>query len=194
MTETSPEKSGIGFGFFLPLGVFAIIAILFFVVMKKNEKNDPSDLPSVLIGKPVPQFNLPGIENLTQDGKPVPGFSHTDLATGTPTILLVWASYCIPCAEEQPLLTALKAEYKFRIFGLNYKDKPDAAREFLANYSNPFDAIGVDRSGRVSIDWGVAAVPEMYVIDGKGIITYKHNGALTREVFKNNVLPILTKK
>lgn len=192
MTETSPEKSGMGLGFILPLVVFAVIAVFFFVALRSDE--NPSDLRSVLIGKPVPQFSLPGLENLVQDGKPVPGFSNADLATGVPTILVVWSSYCVPCAQEQPTLTALKEEYKFRVYGLNQKDKPDAAREFLSKYGNPFDAVGVDRNGRVSIEWGITGVPETYVIDGKGIIAYRHVGVLSQELFKKDVLPILNKK
>jgi cytochrome c biogenesis protein CcmG/thiol:disulfide interchange protein DsbE len=194
MTDTStegtePRRSALGF--ILPLGIFAVIAAVFLVALMSNR--DPSVLPSMLIGKPAPQFNLPAIEKLQRNGAEIPGFSTADLAKGEPTMLVVWASNCAPCAQESPTLMAFKARYKVRVFGLDYKDQPEPARAFLARFGNPFDAVGDDRSGRVSIDWGIYGAPETFIIDGRGTIIYKYVGALTETVLQKEVLPALAK-
>lgn len=188
MTDRPTETRRFGLGFLLPLGIFAVIAIFFLVALYAG---DPQRLPSALIGKPVPQFNLPPIEGLASGGKSLPGFSTADLATGEPTVVVVWASWCPPCVQEQPTLVAFKARHKVRIFGLNYKDEPQPARNFLSRLGNPFDAVGADRSGRVGIDWGVYGAPETYVVDGRGKIVYKYVGPLTDSILSNELLPAL---
>lgn len=190
MTDTNTEPRRSGLGFLLPLGIFGVIAAFFLVALYSG---DHSVLPSPLIGKPVPQFELPAVEQLARNGAPIPGFAAADLAKGEPTMVVVWASNCAPCAQESPTLMAFKARHKARLFGLNYKDKPDAARGFLARFGNPFDAVGDDRSGRVSIDWGVYGAPETFVIDGRGTIVYKYVGPLTQSVLQSEVLPALAK-
>lgn len=177
--------------FILPFGIFAVIAVMFLFKIISNR--DPSEIKSPLIGKPAPQFSLPPLEQLQRNGAVVPGFAAADLAKGEPTMIVVWGSYCIPCAQEAPALLAFKAKFNVRLFGLNYKDKPDAAREFLARYGNPFDAVGDDRSGRVSIDWGIYGAPETFIVDGHGTVLYKYVGPLTQSVLKSEVLPILNK-
>jgi cytochrome c biogenesis protein CcmG/thiol:disulfide interchange protein DsbE len=148
---------------------------------------DPSLVRSVLIDKPAPSFALPPVE-----GMDVPGFDTAALS-GAPTVVNVFASWCIPCRAEHPLLEALKAETGVRLFGINHSDAPENARAFLAELGNPYDAIGADRDRRVSIDWGVYGVPETFVVDAKGTITFKHVGPLTPEAIEAELIPALKK-
>jgi cytochrome c biogenesis protein CcmG, thiol:disulfide interchange protein DsbE len=176
--------------FAAPLAVFALLGVLFAVALRGG---DPSRLPSALVGKPAPEFSLPPIAGQDPGGKVVPGFSRADLATGEPSVVTVWASWCGPCVQEQPTLMAFKARYKVRLFGINYKDEPAAARRFLARLGNPFDANGADRSGRAAIDWGVYGVPETYVVDGKGHVVHRLVGAVTEDAIKRQILPAIEK-
>ncbi|TFG84853.1 MAG: DsbE family thiol:disulfide interchange protein, partial [Hyphomicrobiales bacterium] len=137
-------------------------------------------------------FDLPKIEGLTGEGGGAEAFGAADLATGQPTIVNVWASWCVPCREEHPLLMQLAKQPGVRLYGINYKDDPAAARRFLGRYGNPFARVGADRTGRVAIDWGVYGVPETYVITGDGKIAYRHVGPLTEEAIREKLLPKLT--
>jgi len=134
----------------------------------------------VLIGHPAPQTDLPPLAGLKRDGKSVPGLSNATFK-GSVTLVNVWASWCIPCADEVPFLEKLSKDKRIQLAGINYKDSPDNARRFLNRYGNPFVASGVDATGRASIDWGVYGVPETYVINREGIITYKLVGPVTAE-------------
>ncbi len=140
---------------------------------------------SVLIDKPVPAFTLAPVEGLE-----VPGFDTAAL-NGDVTLVNVFASWCIPCRDEHPLLEAIKAETGIRMFGINHSDAPENARAFLAELGNPYDAVGADRDRRVSIDWGVYGVPETFVVNADGIITYKHVGPLTAEAVETGLKPAL---
>jgi cytochrome c biogenesis protein CcmG, thiol:disulfide interchange protein DsbE len=154
---------------------------------------DPSRLPSALIGKPVPDFDLPGIPRLLSDFGPVPGLSSRALKTGRVTLLNVWASWCTPCVAEHPQLVAL-SERGIPLYGINYKgDTLEAAKRFLARNGNPFRAIGVDATGMTAIDFGVYGVPETFVIDGRGRIAYRFPGPLTEEVVAGKILPAIKK-
>jgi cytochrome c biogenesis protein CcmG/thiol:disulfide interchange protein DsbE len=145
---------------------------------------DPSVLPSALIDKPVPDFELPPIEGL--DG---PGLSTEDLE-GEVSLVNVFASWCVPCRVEHPLLERL-AEQGVTIYGINYKDPADKAAAWLGEMGNPYAKIGADRSGRVAIDWGVYGVPETFVIDRHGRIRHRHVGPLQARDLDGMILPML---
>ena len=188
MTEAARQPPVRRFGLALPLVVFAVLAGLFWYALQSG---DPSRLPSALIGKPVPAFDLPSLDGLLAGGAPVPGFAARDLAQGEPTIVNVFASWCLECQVEHPLLLALGAKPGVRLFGVDYKDDPASARRFLGRYGNPYSRVGADPSGRVAIDFGVYGVPETYVIAGDGTIAYRHVGPLTEQAVQDNILPLL---
>lgn len=171
-----------------PLVVFAGLAGLF---LFRLYAGDPSVVPSALIGREVPQFSLPALDGLVENGAPVPGFSTDDLKGKGVTVVNVWASWCVPCREEHPFIEALGKDDRFRVFGLNYKDGADNARRFLGRYGNPFDAVGADENGRVGIDWGVYGVPETFIVNADGTIAYKHVGPLSEESLRDSFLPAL---
>jgi cytochrome c biogenesis protein CcmG/thiol:disulfide interchange protein DsbE len=166
--------------FLLPVLVFVVLAGLFLVRLGGD---DPSKLPSALINKPAPAFTLPPLEGLVANGQPVPGLSSEDLK-GKVTVVNVWASWCAPCRQEHPLLVDLAKDPSIRVVGINQKDDPDNARRFLGSLGNPYAAVGADRNGRASIDWGVYGVPETFIVDPDGMIRYKHIGPLTPENIK----------
>ena len=167
--------------FALPL----ILLVALVSVFALSIDRDASLVRSVLIDKPVPQFTLPEVEGLG-----VPGFDAAAL-TGEPTLVNVFASWCIPCRDEHPLLEALKARTGVRLYGINHSDAPENARAFLAELGNPYDAVGADRDRRVSIDWGVYGVPETLLVNAKGTIVYKQVGPLTPEAIETELLPAL---
>lgn len=190
-TEQAATEGRSKLAFFIPVAIFGVVALFFVIALWSG---DPQRLPSALIDKPTPQFTLPPLAGVTtKDGKPIPGFSGTDLAAGQVTVVTVWSSTCITCAQEQPTLMAFKAEHPVRVYSINYKDTPAEARRFLARFGNPFDAIGDDSSGRVSIDWGVYGTPETFVVDGRGVIVYKYVGPLTRSALTDELLPAIDK-
>jgi cytochrome c biogenesis protein CcmG/thiol:disulfide interchange protein DsbE len=143
----------------------------------------PREIPSALIGKPVPEFDLPAVEG--RDGR----LSSADLRTGTPVLVNVFASWCGPCRQEHPLFMELARTTDFTIFGLNQRDAPDDASRWLEVFGDPYDKTGADLSGRTSIDWGVYGVPETFVVDGSGCIQYKHISVMTRDVLEEEILP-----
>jgi cytochrome c biogenesis protein CcmG, thiol:disulfide interchange protein DsbE len=169
---------------FIPLIAFLALAALF---MYRLGAGDPSRIPSALIGHQAPETKLPPIPGLERDGKPVPGVDSAAFK-GAVTVLNVWASWCIPCHDEVPLLLQLAADTRIRVVGMNQKDNPDNARRFLGRYGNPFAANGVDRDGRASIEWGVYGVPETFVIGRDGRIAYKLIGAITPDNLKKVLL------
>jgi cytochrome c biogenesis protein CcmG/thiol:disulfide interchange protein DsbE len=159
----------------IPLGLFLGLALLFVLGLRAG---DPSRIPSALIGHPAPQTDLPPIAELTRDGKPVPGLDAASFK-GAVSVLNVWASWCVPCHDEAPLLVTLSADKRIRVVGINYKDQPDNARRFLGRYGNPFAANGADANGRASIEWGVYGVPETFIIGRDARIAYKLIGPIT---------------
>jgi cytochrome c biogenesis protein CcmG, thiol:disulfide interchange protein DsbE len=159
----------------LPLLAFAALAAIFWFRLGTG---DPSRIPSALIGRPAPQTELPPLEGLINNGAQVPGLDAADFK-GKVSVVNVWASWCVPCHDEAPLLTELAHDKRLQIVGINYKDAPDNARRFLGRYGNPFGIVGVDGNGRASIEWGVYGVPETFVVGREGTIVYKLVGPVT---------------
>jgi len=161
----------------LPLLAFLALAALFFFRLGSG---DPSHIPSALIGQPAPKTELPPLAGLERDGKAVPGLSNATFM-GAVTLVNVWASWCVPCADEVPFLEQLSKDKRIQLVGINYKDAPANARRFLNRYGNPFMASGTDENGRTSIDWGVYGVPENFLIGRDGRIAYKLVGPITAD-------------
>ena len=174
----------------VPLVIFLSLAGLFYYRLGAG---DPSRIPSALIGKEAPEFSLAALEGLEGENGPIPGFSRADL-NGAVSVVNVWASWCVPCRDEHPFVEKLSEDTRFKVYGLNYKDKAENARRFLGRYGNPYDAVGTDEKGRVGIDWGVYGVPETFIVDADGVIrygriAYKHVGPINEAVLKEVILP-----
>ena len=148
--------------------------------------HDPSVVPSALIGRPVPSFSLPPVNGRTL------GLSSVDLK-GRVSLVNVFASWCVACRAEHPLLMRLRAQGVVPIDGLDYKDKPDDAARWLDAMGDPYTRTGADIDGRVAIDWGVYGVPETYVIDREGRIAFKQIGPITPEILDKTILPLVEK-
>jgi cytochrome c biogenesis protein CcmG/thiol:disulfide interchange protein DsbE len=159
----------------LPLVVFAVLAAIFWFRLGGG---DPSRIPSALIGRPAPQTTLPALAGLNNNGAQVPGLDPS-VFKGKVSVVNVWASWCVPCHDEAPLLTELGRDNRLQIVGINYKDSPDNARRFLGRYGNPFGIVGVDANGRAAIEWGVYGVPETFIVGRQGTIVYKLVGPVT---------------
>lgn len=171
-----------------PIAIFLMLAAAFAFALSSG---DPSKLPSALLGKQAPTVAIPPIDELADNGKPVPGIEAKDFASGAPVVVNFWASWCAPCIAEHPLLMALKDKTGVAILGVNYKDQPAAARRF-GRYGNPFSAAGADANGRAAIEWGVYGMPETFVLDGKGRIVFKHVGPLSPEALETKIIPAIT--
>ena len=169
----------------IPVAVFALLAAVFGFYLHQigtGEKN-AAHVPSALIGKPAPDFDLPPIEGMAG------GLKTADLR-GKVAMVNVFASWCPPCHQEHPLLMQL-ARAGVPIYGINIKDKPKAARAFLRRLGNPYRRIGADLSGRVSIDWGVYGYPETFIVDRTGRIRYKHVGPILARDLETRIVPLL---
>jgi cytochrome c biogenesis protein CcmG/thiol:disulfide interchange protein DsbE len=163
----------------LPLGVFIVIVVFLAVGLGLN----PREVPSPLIGKAAPRFELPVLQ------QPDKLFSPDDMR-GQVWLLNVWASWCASCRDEHPLLVALARQKELPILGLNYKDKGDDALAWLKRYGNPYRLSIADFDGRTGIDYGVYGVPETYLIDSEGVIRYKQIGPLTAQTLEGKILPL----
>jgi cytochrome c biogenesis protein CcmG, thiol:disulfide interchange protein DsbE len=161
----------------LPLAGFIALTGL---LLLRLHGGDPSKIPSALIGRPAPQTALPALEGLVTNGAQVPGLDPA-MFKGKVSVVNVWASWCVPCHDEAPLLTELARDKRLQIVGINYKDAVDNARRFLGRYGNPFGIVGTDPNGRASIEWGVYGVPETFVVGREGTILYKLVGPVTPE-------------
>jgi len=174
----------------LPLAIFLALAALFFVQLGSS---DPSRIPSALIGRPAPAANLAAVPGLlARNGKPLPGIDATGFK-GAVTLVNVWASWCVPCHDEAPLLNALAEDSRIRLVGINYKDQPDNARRFLGRHGNPFAAAGADGNGRASMEWGVYGVPETFIVGRDGNIAYKLVGPITEANLDRALKPEIEK-
>jgi cytochrome c biogenesis protein CcmG/thiol:disulfide interchange protein DsbE len=166
--------------FLIPLALFVALAWFLYAGLSLN----PREVPSPLIGKPAPAFALPRLDDPAQTIK------REDLL-GKVWVMNVWASWCAPCREEHPLVVAFARERKVPVIGLNYKDRPGDARNWLERLGNPYAATLIDFDGKVGIDFGVYGVPETFVIDAQGIVRFKHVGALTPQVISQKLEPVL---
>ena len=166
--------------FLLPAFIFAGVGIGLAVGLTR----DPGTLPSALIDKPVPAFELPPLA-----GRDGPGFSSADLE-GRVSLVNVFASWCVPCRVEHPLLMTL-ADDGVPIYGINYKDPAERANGWLGELGDPYRAIGADTQGRVAIDWGVYGVPETFVVDTGGRIRHRHVGPLQPRDVEETIKPLL---
>jgi cytochrome c biogenesis protein CcmG/thiol:disulfide interchange protein DsbE len=173
----------------IPLVFFLGLAALFLLRLFAG---DPSRIPSALIGRTVPQTDLPPVAGLERDGKPVPGLNQAAF-DGAVTLLNVWASWCVPCHDEAPLLMELAKDQRTRIVGINYKDQPENARRFLGRHGNPFVAVGADPNGRASIEWGVYGVPETFLIGRDRRIAFKLVGPITPHNYQAVLKPAIEK-
>jgi len=165
-----------------PLAVFAFLVGVFAVALYIER---PSEGSLALVGEPAPEFVLPALP--PTEGA---GLARADLI-GKVSIVNVWASWCAPCRIEQPQLMALARDGRVQVFGINYRDAAGDARAFLEELGNPFDRIGVDADGRVSLDWGVTGPPETFIVGPDGIIIAKHIGAITPEVLTSDIEPAI---
>lgn len=171
-----------------PLAMFSLLAVTFAFALRGG---DPSKLPSALIGRIAPEVALAGIDGLTASGRAVGGFTSSDFAMGEVSVVNFWASWCLPCVQEHPLLVELTERTGVRVYGVNYKDQAAPARRFLGRYGNPYFAVGADGNGRAAIEWGVYGMPETFVLNGKGEIAYKHVGPITAETLESRVIPAI---
>lgn len=169
--------------FFLPLVALLALVITFGFGMQR----DPKILPSPLVGQPVPSFELASLE---EGGQAL--MSSLLASDGEPKLLNVFASWCVSCKVEHPLLMRL-AEEGVPIYGLDWKDRPEDGRAYLAARGNPFRAVGSDPSGRAGIELGVTGTPETFVIDARGIIRHRHVGPITAEVWEEELAPMLAR-
>jgi cytochrome c biogenesis protein CcmG/thiol:disulfide interchange protein DsbE len=170
----------------LPLGIFLALAAVFLTRLISGE--DPSQIPSVLVGKTAPEFSLPALDGLRREGAAIPGLGSASLK-GKVSIVNVFASWCGPCREEHPVLMALAADPRLQVLGINYKDVPENARRFLGELGNPYAAVGVDENGRTAIDWGVYGVPETFLVGADGVIRRKFIGPLTAQAVTEVLMP-----
>lgn len=164
----------------IPLLVFAAVAVFLAIGLTLN----PREVPSPLIGRPVPAFSLPPVLGRTL------GLSDKDLK-GEVSVVNVFASWCVPCRQEHPLIQRLAKEVP--VHGLNYKDRPEDAARWLEELGDPYTRTGADIDGRVAIDWGVYGVPETFVIDRNGRIAYKQIGPIPPQVLEEKLLPLIRK-
>ncbi len=188
--EAQPAKKRV-FVALLPLIIFAALAGIFTWQLLSGK--NMQEIPSALIGRDAPQTDLPPLEGLRlADGSQTPGLKGADLK-GQVTLVNIWASWCVPCRDEHPLIVKLGQDPRIKVVGLNYKDAPENALEFLNSLGNSYDAVGTDRSGRAGIEWGVYGVPETFIVNREGKIVYKFVGPLSPESLMKQFMPEVEK-
>jgi cytochrome c biogenesis protein CcmG/thiol:disulfide interchange protein DsbE len=166
--------------FILPLVIFLVLAAFLYVGLDLN----PREVPSPLVGKPAPAFTLPQLHD------PKKQFSPAEMK-GKVWLLNVWASWCVSCREEHPVLMALSRQNIVPIYGLDYKDKKEDGEQWLSRGGDPYTLSVMDADGRIGIDYGVYGVPETYVIDKQGVIRYKQIGPVTPQNLSEKILPLV---
>jgi cytochrome c biogenesis protein CcmG/thiol:disulfide interchange protein DsbE len=181
LTSSSPAASILRrLGFLLPVVVFVVVAVGLAIGLTRNSQ----EIPSALIGKPVPEFSLPPVQGRTL------GLSTSDLE-GEVSLVNVFASWCTACRHEHPLFMRLAEDGLVPIHGLNYKDRPEDAAKWLDDLGDPYTRTGADLDGRVGIEWGVYGVPETFVIGRDGTIAYKHIGPVSAQDLEETILPLV---
>lgn len=196
MSEDKVDKTGSGASgrrrlvAFLPLVLFVALSAVFLYQLGSGK--DASEIPSVLIGTKAPLLDLPPLAGLTANGAPVPALTDAAIS-GKLALVNVWASWCVPCRQEHPVLLELSRDPRITLVGINYKDKNDNALNFLAELGNPFAAVGIDPAGKSAIDWGVYGIPETYLVAPDGTILFKQIGPFTPESLRDKLLPAIEK-
>jgi cytochrome c biogenesis protein CcmG/thiol:disulfide interchange protein DsbE len=168
--------------FLVPLGAFVLLVAYFIVGLQR----DPSLIPTVLVNRPVPEFELPPVEGYLE------GFSSEDLK-GEVSLVNIFGSWCIACQIEHPLLMELSEKNEIPIYGIDWKDPPGAGFAWLEENGDPYTKIGDDASGRVAIDFGVTGAPETFIVDRHGRIRYKQTGPITPLIWERDMAPIISK-
>jgi cytochrome c biogenesis protein CcmG/thiol:disulfide interchange protein DsbE len=166
----------------LPLVLFLLLAVLLAVGLKISDKK--TEIPSPLIGRPVPAFSLPALF------EPEKVFDQDDFL-GEPYLINFWASWCVTCRYEHPFLTDLAESGRVRVIGMNFRDASEDAKAWLDRYGDPYDLHITDLDGRISIDFGVYAAPESFLVDASGTIVYKRLGAITPDIIRDEIIPRL---
>jgi len=166
--------------FLLPLGIFIVLVVFLGIGLNRN----PREVPSPLIDKPAPAFQVPQLH------EPAKTISQKDML-GKVWLFNVWASWCVSCRQEHPVLVELSKKNVVPIVGLNYKDGREDGMKWLQDWGNPYVLSAFDQDGRVGIDYGVYGVPETFVVDKSGTIRYKHIGPLTQDVVEKKLLPLV---
>ena len=178
MTSPRPKSR------WLPLAVFALLALLLAAGVWMSRNPDRDKLPSPLIGKPAPAFNLPVLHEPQRS-------VSLDQLKGAPFVLNVWGSWCVACRIEHPVLTRFAETKRVRVVGYNWKDEPADALRWLEQFGNPFWLVLADVEGRAAIDWGIYGAPETFLVDANGMIQWKHVGPLTDAVINDELMPAL---
>jgi len=171
---------------FLPLAALALLTALLTALLIVWLSHEARPAPPSLIGKAAPAFTLPRLHDAASTLGP-------DELRGKVWVLNVWASWCAPCREEHPLLVALARDERVLLVGLNHRDDPRDAQEWLLRLGDPYAATPLDRDGSAGMAWGVAGVPQTFVIDREGVVRFRHVGPLTRELWRSDVQPLLAR-
>jgi cytochrome c biogenesis protein CcmG/thiol:disulfide interchange protein DsbE len=174
----------------LPLAIFGGLAAIFWSQLDSGR--DISEIPSALIGTKAPSLEMPPLEGASLSGGPMPPLTDASIK-GKLTLVNIWASWCIPCREENPIILELAKDPRLQVVGINYKDKTENALSFLGELGNPFSAIGVDPRGKAAIDWGVYGIPESYLVGADGTILYKRVGPFDERSLKEGLYPAIEK-
>lgn len=174
----------------MPLAIFGALAYIFWAQLQSGR--DTSVIPSALIGTKAPTLALEPLSGATRDGKPMPALTDAAIA-GKLTLVNVWASWCVPCRQEHPIILELSKDPRLTVVGINYKDQNENALRFLGELGNPFHAIGIDPRGKAAIDWGVYGIPESYLVAPDGTILYKRVGPFDDKSLEEGLKPAIEK-
>jgi len=189
--KEAPRRSGVRIALaLLPLVLFAALALVFWTQLRSGR--DISEIPSALIGTKAPALDLAPLEGAMRDGKPLPALTSAAIE-GKLTLVNVWASWCVPCRQEHPIILELSKDPRLTVVGINYKDQNANALAFLGELGNPFSAIGIDPRGKAAIDWGVYGIPESYLVGADGTILYKRVGPFDEKSLNDSLYPAIEK-